>query len=124
MDPVTGLSIGRIVIGAAALASPEQAARASGLSPAENPHMDYFTRMFGAREVALGAITLVARGPLRRNLTIVGIAVDAADAVSAGLGLTGQRVPKPASGVLLGAALGAVGAGVVSLARRRRTATA
>lgn len=122
MDPVTGLSLGRIVIGAAALVGPEQAAKASGLSPADNPHMDYFTRMFGAREIALGAITLASRGALRRNLTLVGIAVDVADAASGGMGFTSGRVPKPASGILVGAALGAVGSGVVSLGRARRTA--
>ncbi|TYL55848.1 DUF4267 domain-containing protein [Nocardioides sp. BGMRC 2183] len=121
MDPVTGLSIGRIVIGAAALISPQRAAKASGLSPDDNPQMDYFTRMFGAREIALGAVTLVSSGPLRRNLTLVGIAVDGADAVSGVLGLTGGRVPKPASGILVGAALGAIGSGVVGLGRGRRT---
>lgn len=122
MDPVTGLSLGRILIGAAALASPTQAAKISGLDPEANPHLDYFTRMFGAREVALGAITLVSRGALRRNLTLVGIAVDGADAVAGVLGLTEGRLPKGASGILLGAGLGAAASGLSGLARRRTTA--
>lgn len=124
MDPVTGLSLGRIVVGVAALASPEQAAKISGLDPAANPHLDYFTRMFGAREVALGAITLVSRGPLRRNLTLVGMAVDGSDAVTGVLGLTEGKLPKPASGILVGVALGAVGSGLSALLRGRRTAKA
>lgn len=118
MDPVTGLSIGRILIGAAALASPTQAAKISGLDPENNPHLDYFTRMFGAREIALGAITLVSRGTLRRNLTLVGIAVDGADAATGALGLTEGRLPKAASGILLGVGLGAVGSGFSALRRR------
>lgn len=119
MDPVTGLSIGRVVIGVAALVSPDQAAKASGLDPAANAHLDYFARMFGAREVAFGAITLASRGALRRNLTMVGIAVDGADVVTGALGLTQGRLPRGASAILLGAAVGAIGSGVAGLVRDR-----
>ena len=38
------------------------------------------TRLFGSREIALGAATLLASGATRRNLVLAGIAVDAADA--------------------------------------------
>ncbi|MFC5729891.1 MULTISPECIES: hypothetical protein [Nocardioides] len=115
MDPVTGISLGRIAIGVGALAAPTPTARLFGLAPAENPQLGYFGRMFGAREIALGAITLLSKGALRRNLTIVGMAVDGADAATGALELRGGRVPKVAGAMLIGGALGAVGSGVAGL---------
>ncbi len=120
MDPVTGLSLGRIAIGVGALAAPTSTAKLLGLDPVANPQLGYFGRMFGAREIALGAVTLVARGSLRRNLTLVGIAVDGADAASGALELAGGAVPKRTGITLIGAALGAVGGGVAGLASSRR----
>jgi len=119
MDPVTGLSLGRIVIGVGALAAPTATARVFGLDPVANPQLDYMGRMFGAREIALGAVTLVSRGALRRNLTAVGVAVDGADLANGLIELGRRKVPKLASGMLVGAAAGAVGSGVLALARGR-----
>ncbi|WP_408899520.1 DUF4267 domain-containing protein [Nocardioides sp. R1-1] len=119
MDPVTGLSLGRIVIGVGALAAPSTTARVFGLDPEANPQLAYMGRMFGAREVALGALTLASRGPLRRNLTAVGVAVDGADLANGLIELTRSNVTKVASGLLVGAAAGAVGSGVLALARGR-----
>lgn len=119
VDPVTGLSLGRIAIGVGALAAPSTTARVLGLDPAANPQLGYMGRMFGAREIALGAVTLVARGPLRRNLTAVGIAVDGADLANGVIELGQRNVPKLASGMLIGAAAGAVGSGLAALVRGR-----
>lgn len=124
LDPVTGLSLGRIVIGAGALAAPSSTARVFGLDPAANPQLGYMGRMFGARELALGAVTLVSRGALRRNLTAVGIAVDGADLANGVIELGQKNVSKLASGLLIGAAAGAVGSGVLALARGRGRAKA
>ncbi|GAA1535772.1 hypothetical protein GCM10009788_43220 [Nocardioides humi] len=121
MDPVTGLSVGRIVIGVGALAAPSATARVFGLDPAGNPQLDYMGRMFGARELALGAVTLVSRGALRRNLTVVGIAVDGADLANGLIELGQRNVTKLASGMLVGAAAGAMGSGVLALVQRRAT---
>lgn len=115
MHPVTGISLGRIAIGVGALAAPAPTARLFGLAPAENPQLSYFGRMFGAREIALGAVTLMSKGALRRNLTLVGMAVDGADAATGALELQGGRVPKTAGVMLIGAALGAVGSGALGL---------
>lgn len=119
MDPVTGLSLARIAIGAGALAAPGPTAKAFGLDPAANPQLGYFGRMFGAREIALGAVTLVSKGALRRNLTLVGIAVDGSDAAAGAIEMGARTVPKMSGGMLIGAALSAVGAGVVALVTRR-----
>lgn len=119
MDPVTGLSVGRIVIGIAALVAPAPTAKLFGLDPAANRQLGFFGRMFGAREIALGAVTLASRGSLRRNLTLVGMAVDAADAASGAVELESANVPKMAGGALIGVALGAVAAGAVALVANR-----
>lgn len=119
MDPVTGLSLGRILIGIGALFAPSTTAKLFGLDPTANPQLGIFGRMFGAREIALGAVTLVSRGSLRRNLTAVGISVDAADAASGVLEIGAGGMPKVQGGALVGVALGAVGAGVAALALNR-----
>ncbi|GAA4826039.1 DUF4267 domain-containing protein [Nocardioides caeni] len=119
MDPVTGLSLGRILIGIGALVAPGPTAKAFGLDPARNPQLSFFGRMFGAREIALGAVTLASRGSLRRNLTLVGVAVDGADAASGIAELKGGAVPKPAAGLLAGVAVGAVAAGLLAVVKNR-----
>ncbi|MEV5002249.1 hypothetical protein [Nocardioides sp. LML1-1-1.1] len=119
MDPVTGLSIGRILVGIVALVAPSTAARLFGVTPAANPQLGIFGRMFGAREIALGAVTLASRGALRRNLTVVGIAVDGADVASGALEITAGGVPKLQGGALVGVAAGAVGAGIAALVLSR-----
>mgnify|MGYP000541219842 CR=1 FL=1 len=104
MDPVTGLSLGRIALGIGALAAPGTTARLFGVDPDANPQLGIFGRMFGAREIALGAVTLAARGSLRRNLTVVGIAVDGADAASGVVELAGGGMPKLQGGALVAVA--------------------
>lgn len=119
MDPVTGISLGRIAIGIGALASPATTAKVFGLDPAANPQLGYFGRMFGAREVALGAITLASKGALRRNLTLVGMAVDAADAATGAAELRARTIPKSAGAMLVGVALGAVASGAAAVVANR-----
>ena len=73
MNPVTGLSLGRIVVGAISFAKPSVAAGMFGLDIENNPQGPYLARLFGSREIALGAATLLARGTTRRNLVVAGI---------------------------------------------------
>src|ERR1700712_841980 len=80
MEPITGLAYGRIVIGALSLLSPSLTARLFLLDPKSNPQLGYMGRMFGSREIALGAITLASSGDARRRLIQLGVAVDGADA--------------------------------------------
>ncbi|RNM14285.1 hypothetical protein EFL26_15315 [Nocardioides pocheonensis] len=113
---MTGLALGRIVIGATALASPDVAAKLFRLDAARNPQLPYMSRLFGSREIALGAVTLVSKGAARRKLVALGMAVDGADAFagydamrsgsvnqSVGVGLT-----VPAVGAVLAGAIGLV----------------
>src|SRR5512139_1831246 len=115
MNPVTGLSLGRIAIGALALASPPLAGKLFRLDTAANPQLPYLARMFGSREIALGAVTLLASGTTRRNLVAAGIAVDAADAVAGVLAARDGYVSKPTGGYLTLPAVAAVAAGISGL---------
>jgi len=119
MNPVTGLALGRVAIGLTALASPGMAAKLFRLDAADNPQLPYMSRMFGSREVALGAITLMAKGKARRKLVALGIAVDGADAFA---GIDAMRSGSVSQSVGVGLtvpAIGAVLAGAVGLVTER-----
>lgn len=116
MDPVTGLSLGRIGIGVVSIGSPALAARMFGLDVTTNPQLPMMTRLFGVREIALGAATLTAKGSARRNLVLAGVAVDAGDAACGVIGVGNQEVGKLSGGMLTAVALGAAATGVAGLA--------
>jgi hypothetical protein len=118
MDPVTGLSLGRIAAGSVALARPAVIGKVFGLDAEANPQALYVARLFASREVALGALTLLARGKARRTLVAAGIAVDVADAFTAVAGMQDKTVSARSAASLLGPALGAVAAGVGGLRSR------
>ena len=115
-DQATSLSLARIVLGGAAWVAPERALRATMLDPAaQSP---YLLRLFGARDVALGAITLMAAPSLKPTMLKIGIAVDAADAAAGALATRSGAV-RPLTGALVtGAAAAAVVAGVVALGQQ------
>jgi hypothetical protein len=118
MNPVTGLALGRIAIGAVALASPDLAGKLFRLDVQANPQLPYMSRMFGSREVALGAITLASKGAARRKLIALGIAVDGADAF-AGLDALRSGSVSQSTGIgLVVPAVGAVIAGAIGLASK------
>ncbi|MCW2784196.1 MAG: hypothetical protein JWP74_713 [Marmoricola sp.] len=122
MNPVTGLSLGRIAIGIGALASPDLATKLFRLDGPGNPQLPYMTRMFGSREVALGAITLVSKGAARRKLVALGIAVDGADAY-AGLDAMKSGVVTRTTGIgLVAPAVFAVVSGALALFARTKPA--
>jgi hypothetical protein len=115
MDPVTGLAVGRIVVGTIAFLSPSLAARMFMLDPKANPQLSYMGRMFASREVALGALTLTSTGEARRRLVQVGMAVDGADALTALAAAARGKVSKKAGLIVTAAAIGAVAAGAQEL---------
>jgi hypothetical protein len=119
MNPVNGLALGRIAIGATALASPSLAAKLFRLDLARNPQLPYLSRMFGSREIALGAITLMAKGKARRKLVALGIAVDGADAFAGYDAMRSGSVSQSVGVGLTAPAVGAVIAGVVGLVTER-----
>jgi hypothetical protein len=119
MDRTTMLSLARIALGAAAWAAPERGLRAVGLdaSAAQSP---YLVRLFGGRDIAFGALTLLAEPHARPGLLRLGIAIDATDA-AAGLQLARrQGVGTPTAALLTGGALGAVLGGLLALRQQPR----
>lgn len=118
-DTARSLAIGRLAIGVASLLLPRIAVRLFLLDPRRNPQLSYMTRLFAAREIALGTVALAAPEDARTPLLGLGIAVDGSDAVA---GLAAARsgvVSKPAGAMLTVAALGAAAAGAAALAGRR-----
>jgi hypothetical protein len=119
MKPVNGLALGRIAIGLTALAAPDVAARLFRLDAARNPQLPYMSRLFGSREIVLGAITLLAKGATRRKLVAVGMAVDAADGFAGYDAMRSGLVGRSAGFGLTVPAVGAVVAGAIGLATER-----
>ena len=116
MNPVTGLSLGRLAVGVLSLAKPDLVA--STLAAPTSPML---TQWFGNREVALGVVTLMASGPARRNLVVVGIAVDAADAATTYAGIQSGRIPRQLGGALVAVAAGAAVSGLLGLRVKKTT---
>ena len=117
MNPALGLAAARVLIGGVAVASPDLGTRLFRLDPAANPQLPYMTRLFGSREIALGAATLLARGTTRRNLVLAGIAVYAADAAAAYLAGESRSVDRTTMVALAAPAAAAVLAGFSGLRR-------
>jgi hypothetical protein len=118
MNPVIGLSLGRIAVGAAAVANPEMVAKSIGVDPVSNPQVPYVTRLFGVREIGLGLATLTIGRGARKGLVGIGVLVDAGDAATSYLALQDGQITKKAALTLLAPALGAVGSGLLALVKR------
>ena len=119
MDTAKALAAGRVAIGAVALLFPTVAARLFMLKVRSNPQLPYVMRLFGAREIALGAVTLTAPESARSSMVGMGMAVDGADAVAGFAAARSGAVSKPVGLILAGAALAAVAAGASTFAGRR-----
>ncbi|GAB3668070.1 hypothetical protein GCM10027596_38190 [Nocardioides korecus] len=115
MDPVTGLALARLTLGTVSLVSPRLAARTFLMNPGTNPQLVPMTRLFGSREAALGAITLLSSGKARQQVVQLGVAVDGADALTGLAGAVKGEVSKPAGLLLAAVAVGAVVVGVREL---------
>lgn len=118
MDNVTGLALARIAIGAGFWAAPETALKLGLLDP-KAPQSPYLGRMFGAREIALGAVTLMARPEQRKAVVALGLAVDTLDAAAGALALRSKAVGPVAGAVLTGAGISGMATGIVDLVQRR-----
>lgn len=117
MNPALGLAAARVVIGGVALAAPEQGARLFRLDPVTNPQLTYVTRLFGAREIVLGAAALVARGRARQALVMAGVAVDVADSAAGWLAGEDGTVDRTTSYLLTAPAVAAALAGLAGVRR-------
>ncbi len=84
---VGSLGVGRIIAGGAAWAAPEAAWKQFGLaSAAESPEAQVLGRLFGSRDLVLGAALLLAKSPsTRRQILRAGLIVDSLDLAAAAL---------------------------------------
>lgn len=120
MNPIVGLSLGRIAIGVGALLSPTTSAKLFMLDADRNAQLSYPMRLFASREIALGAVTLAAPSALRTPLLAAGVAIDASDAAAGLLATKSGEVGTGTGAWLTAPALGAVAAGIAGIVLSRR----
>jgi hypothetical protein len=114
-QPLQALAGLRAAIGLGAWLVPRVAGRLFGLDARDNPQSPYLARLFGARDVALGAGAVLTEGEARTLWLRTGVACDVADAV-AGLAAGGRGYLGPVSAALVtGTAVGAAALGVAAL---------
>jgi hypothetical protein len=92
------VAVGRIVVGAGAYLTPNLSGRLFGLDPDGNPQLPYIGRLFGARDVALGAGVLRSSKKQKDAWATAGLACDVADVGAGALaGIRGQLPPAAAA---------------------------
>jgi hypothetical protein len=99
---------GRIAVGAAVLARPEMLARGLRVDAATARRTVWLTRMFAARDLALGAGTLFAltRGGQPRPWLVASAVADAVDAAALAAALRQHQVSAPPAALVAGVAAG------------------
>src|SRR5947209_13042812 len=115
MNPISALAGPRASIGIGAYLAPNLTGRVFGLDPAGNPQASFLGRLFGVRDVALGAGTLSSAGEARTRWVQLGVACDLADAGAAYLAARNGTIPRSAAIMAGAVALGAAGTGLVAL---------
>lgn len=90
-----GLALGRVALGAAALVAPRALIRALGVLP--TPELDYMTRIFGARAVALGLGYLTAPQEELPRWQRLALMVDILDTTHGSVRVARADVSRPAA---------------------------
>ena len=99
------VAIGRVVVGGGAWLAPNLSGRMFGLDPEGNPQLSYIGRLFGARDVVLGAGVLRSSRKQKDAWATAGFACDVADAAAGAIaGARGQLPPAAATMVTATAA--------------------
>ncbi|MFF3228470.1 hypothetical protein ACFYV7_37135 [Nocardia suismassiliense] len=91
--PLRGLAVGRIVLGAAAIALPGKLSAAFGIR--STPELTYMTRIFGARAIALGVGYLTAPAEERPRWQRIALMVDIIDTTHGVTHVARGDVPRP-----------------------------
>jgi hypothetical protein len=106
----------RMLVGLSSIAVPRQAFRAAGLDTRRNPQLPFMTRMFGVRDLTLGAGALTTSGSERRRWLQAGVLADAVDAAAAVAGIRAGYLSPRTGAVMAGVAIAATALGLVALA--------
>ena len=105
------VAIARIAVGAGTWLAPNLSGRLFGLDPEGNPQLPYVGRLFGVRDVVLGAGVLRSSRKQKDVWATAGLACDVADAAAGAIaGLRGQ-LPPPAAALVTVTAAGFAAAG-------------
>lgn len=110
-----GLALGRVALGAAAIAAPGALTRAFGMKPA--PELTYMTRIFGARAIALGLGYLTAPTTERPRWQRLALMVDTIDTAHGTAHLARGDVPRPSALALVAMTGSYMAVGATRLAR-------
>jgi len=100
------IAIGRIAVGASAWLTPNLSGRIFGLDPEGNPQLPYVGRLFGARDVVLGAGAIRSPRKQKDAWLTAGLACDVADVAAGALAGARGQLP-PAAAALVTATAGA-----------------
>jgi hypothetical protein len=116
-DLVDSLAYGRIGLGAALILAPALTGRTYLGREASRPAVRFLLRVFGIRDLVVGALTLSTKGDkaMARQLLLAGIACDSVDAAAAFLASEG--LPRWGRRLVLLAATSAVAGGAVALSQ-------
>jgi hypothetical protein len=109
---VQRLVVTRTAIGVGAWVAPRLSGRLFGLDPDANPQASYLGRLFGVRDVALGAGLRSSNGLERQQWLRIGVACDLADAAAGVLAGRSGALPKRATVLVTATALMAAAMGL------------
>ncbi len=115
MDAAKTLVAIRANIGLGAWLAPRLAGRLFGLDAEANPQLPYVARLFGARDVALGAGVAASSGSARRLWLQIGMVCDAADAVAGLIAGRNGEISKVSTVLVTSPALIGIGLGLAAL---------
>ncbi|WP_320671528.1 hypothetical protein [Patulibacter defluvii] len=88
---LAAMAVGRIALGGASLAVPSALARVFRINA--SPELDYMTRIYGARAIALG-VGYLSAGRDRRRWQRLGLLVDGSDTISGLAHLVRRDLPR------------------------------
>ncbi len=114
-QPVQALVGLRSALGVGVWLAPRLAGKLFGLDPDGNPQLTYVGRLFGVRDVALAYGLATSTDPQRSLWLRIGLACDVADAAAGVLGGRSGDLPKLATVLVTGTALGAAALGVAAM---------
>jgi len=103
---VEAVAISRMVVGGGAWLAPNLSGRLFGLDPEGNPQLSYIGRLFGARDVALGAGVLRSGRKQKDAWLTAGLACDVADAAAGAIAGARGTLPAPAAALVTATAVG------------------
>ena len=105
----------RIAVGAGGWIAPNLVARMFAPGRVSAAQAPFLVRIYGVRDVVLGAGMLATDGRARRKWLIGGVVCDAADAVAALLGSRAGHLPGPVAALVAVPAVGGVALGLIAL---------